>query len=114
MSSITYNRHHKHGALLQEMINPIARHKFLSTKVSFNELYYVEKIVQKAIANMKSFKNPNLWTRSNKYFTITITKDHHWMSYTPHYEVKVKFSKVDFDIDMKFVHVMFSRDIALI
>jgi hypothetical protein len=44
---------------------------------------------------------------------MTIKKDHHWMSYTPHYIVEVKFTKEPrYIINMLFMHVPFERGLV--
>jgi hypothetical protein len=62
-STYTYNSKHRYEYELQRIFTPNYKPRFLDTKISFEELHYIESLAKKAIMRMKSYKNKSLWVR---------------------------------------------------
>lgn len=88
--------------------------RFQGTPISSVEMRYMVTLMEKAIRRMKAYRDTTKWHRNNKYFTMTVTEKQHWMSYSPHYEAKIKFARVKFTISMKMVFNCWSNQYTLV
>lgn len=70
--------------------------------------------MKKAIIRMKAYRDKTKWHQSNKYVTMTVTQEHHWMSTVPHYIGVIKFTKVDFTVTMRMVVNYWNRQPMLV